>query len=80
MSSRRRLAILAQAGTPEGVAVGYRGLTHHEAATLMHGLVERRVALNPQPSGLVRYSSRYYLTEQGKRYLAVMQVPAGVPS
>ena len=42
MTSTRRLAILAQSGTAQGVTVGYRGLTHHEAATSMHGLLERR--------------------------------------
>ena len=78
MTSTRRLAILAQAGTAQGVTVGYRGLTHHEAATSMHGLLERRGGVMPQANGMTRLVIRYHLTAEGRRYLEVMQPSAGV--
>ena len=76
MTSTRRLAILAQSGTAQGVTVGYRGLTHHEAATSMSGLLERRSGVMPQANGMTRLVIRYHLTEQGRRYLEVMQPSA----
>jgi hypothetical protein len=57
----RRIEILRQALTPEGCLVGYRGLTHHEAVTEYLGLLQRGE------------NSRYHLTEQGRKYLAVMR-------
>jgi len=72
MTSTRRLAILSQAGTSGGVVVGYRGLTHHEAATALCGLVERHTRISCEPNGMQRMVIRYHLTDEGRRYLDVM--------
>lgn len=80
MSSTRRLAILSKAGTDEGVAPGWRSLTHHEATTLFDGLLERRKRIEFYNGTMQRLVIRYHLTAQGKRYLEVMQTPIEVVS
>jgi hypothetical protein len=68
MKPERKLAILAQAATIQGAPVGWRGLTHHEAATALSGLLERRDWWEGQ-----RLKIRYHLTQEGRQYLEVMQ-------
>lgn len=73
MTSNRRLSILRKAASQGGCPVSWRGLTHHEASADLGWALRRDVVLSPEPNGMARQIVRYRITDEGQRYLDVME-------